>query len=386
MRAKIDIKSILGRIKFFSGQKRHLLPLLYGALFLACLVIVGFEADLRKLKPYAFNPQEKLAEFQSHQSPVFEVIRDQLRDIVHDNGVSGSVQLIQEAFRREAITMYECHTLSHFLGHLSRLDETDNIEILKTYGADFCEGGYRHGVESEITGEVADNAGAKADFRERLYRFCTLLQDIPHRGGCYHGAGHAFMKQAFDAPRALALCNTLDGGPTDDVSDCYKGVFSEYTNLIGGTDGETGYTFSGGPPLELASTPMDVCSSLPLAYQVHCALELNGYQISESSTPEDIEKKLRGCIMPKYASQIQKACVQSVAAVAAQHELPKQTTLTPPAFAFQLSPELRRSYIAGAGTEMNEFLRNGSAKDTKAFCEKWQDAGDRDYCKQVSAL
>jgi len=350
----------------FSNKKQARLITI---LFLTLLIVIIFEImsiyySRHETKTH-FDSRVKLDNIRSKTTQVFEYIRENVNDIIISGGIKGAIQLTQEAFKQEAITMYQCHTLAHTIGHHSNPDISEDIHILIENGVDYCEGGFKHGLEAEIA-----LRGLEGDynFRPEIYRFCSFLLEKSTVGDCYHGAGHEFMGYTLDVKKALDLCDTLTEGPLKDVTNCYTGLFSEYTNILGGVDGETGYRIAN-PILKLDSSPMDFCASLDKPYQIPCALELNGLYFGTSSTYEMLEEKLRGCINPKYNQELQIACIKSTSAVFYQHQLPKEHSPKPPDYILSWAEEPRRAFIVGAGTEMNQFLINGVKIDWQTFCQ-----------------
>lgn len=324
-----------------------------------------------------FDSAEKLIEIRLKEADVFDYMRENLAGLIKKYGIQPVTALTKEAFRQQAITMYQCHTLAHYTGHFYP-DGSKNLDDLVNYDIDYCEGGFKHGLEGEITSRnTPDTLG-------KLHKLCSLFRKMESTGGCYHGSGHEFMREKLDVEKALSACDLLfEGGPKEDVSDCYKGAFSELTNLIGGVDGETGYELTSGPPLTIDTSPMDFCAKLKGAHQIPCALELNGYQISPSSTLEQIEKRLVGCVDSKYSIQLQAACLQSIAAVSAQHILPKQTTIIPSSFTLTLPSNLKKAYLTGIAAEMSQFIKNGVEKDWQTFCNSFK--ADAQFCYQLFA-
>jgi len=323
----------------------------------------------------SFKASVVLRAVQAGNPNTFEGIRDNISDIIDEIGIDGVLQITHEAFKEEDITMFECHVLAHLTGHAAKVQYADDYEAIIQHESGFCELGYRHGIGAQIASEGGD-------FRQELYLFCALLRTVFPQASCYHGAGHGFMREFLDLKKALAACNTLTEGPEKDLSDCHKGVFSEYTNLIGGIDGETGLPFSGGAPLKLNVLPIDFCASLLKQYQMSCSAELNGLWLSPSATLEHIERSLQQCTSGNHALELKAACIRSKAAVSAQHELPIRGTITLPPFILSLPPDLRKAYISGAIGELNEFLRNGVQKDWRSFCDSFPGNEDRLFCEQ----
>lgn len=342
------------------------------------ILLLIFTAYLVNKLPHSkseFDPKAVLASIQKQTPNVFEKMRDELPSIIEQGGVEGAMTLAGEAFRQEAITMYECHTFTHLLGHASQLDDEGNTKIIGDFGPSFCEGGFKHGIESQIVLE-------DPDYKTRLHELCRIYGSKSF-GSCYHGAGHTFMRQTLNALEALPICDELKDEVNTEVSDCYYGVFSEYTNLAGGVDGETGLKFPEGPVILLKQPPMEICASLPDPVAIPCALELNGLGISEASSIDDIDKALRRCTSGIYSGGLKAACIQSVAAVGAQHELPRKSTLHLQGYILGLADEFRAAYIKGAATEMLQFIKNGVEKDWQAFCSGFSASPDREFCAEI---
>lgn len=327
-----------------------------------------------------FDTQAELNDIRSKTPKVFEHVREKLAHIVDEGGIPGAVQLTKFAFKQEAITMYQCHTLAHMIGHFSKLEMSENMNVLRNIGVDFCEGGLKHGLEAQIALEGMRN---NQEFRPKLYDFCSFLLQIQANADCYHGAGHEFMRETMDAKKAIALCDTLIGGPINTVTNCYTGLFSELTNMLGGLDGETGYELATGPSKSIQTSSIDFCAStFDEQHQIPCMLEVGGFKNARHSSPEELEKALSKCVDNKYKIQLQAACLKSIAAVSTQHALPEKTTIVPPKPILSLSTELRRAYMMGAGGEMSEFIKNGQKKDWKTFCSYFPE-DDSVFCSQI---
>ena len=320
-----------------------------------------------------------LSEIRTRTPHVFEYIRDNLMAIISQKGESTAIQLTKEAFQSEAINMYQCHLLSHLIGHAASPETINQIRATVPDALEFCEGGYAHGFESEVVHKNEDNR----HFREKLYRFCEFLQSASFPGGCYHGAGHAFLRDTLDIKKAIFLCDTLTGGPVRDFSNCYNGIFSEYTNLIASLDSETGLRFPEGAPMHLPVSPLDFCTSFPAKNQIPCALEVSANGVSPNSPPEEVDRFLKRCTEGTHTIELQAACLQSVAALSVQHGLPYKNTMRASSYALSLPAHLRRSYLVGAASEMGEFIKNGARKDWKMFCMSFLQKEDQEFCSQI---
>lgn len=323
-----------------------------------------------------------LSEIRAKTPEVFEYIRDNLVGIISQKGEVSAIQLAKDAFQNEAINMYQCHLLAHLIGHAGSFDTVNQVRATIPDGLEFCEGGYAHGLESEIV-HIAEKDGNDPQFREKLYRFCEFLQSVSFPGGCYHGAGHAFLRDTLNIKKAISLCDTLTGGPVKDFSNCYNGIFSEYTNLIASLDSETGLRFPEGAPIHLSTSPLDFCASFPQRNQIPCALEVSANGVSPNSSSEEVDHFLKRCTEGTHSIELQSACIQSVAALYIQHGLPRQNTMIPSSYALSLPTNLRQAYLAGAAGEIGQFIKNGARKDWKMFCVSFPKKEDQQLCLQI---
>jgi hypothetical protein len=163
-------------------------------------------------------------------------------------------------------------------------------------------------------------------------------------------------------------------------------VFAELTNLVGGKDGGTGIEYTGGAPLSLEEkSPLEYCSKFGERYRIQCVFEFSGLGVNEQSTPEEIEAKLIACSDETYDEELEAACIRSVAAVGAQHELALRHTITVPKHILGLSDTLREAYIYGAGIEMRQYVTSGAARGSEDFCAAFTDQKDVSLCEGIFA-
>lgn len=300
-------------------------------------------------------------------------IRTELDAVIDEGGISGALQLVREGFRTEDLGIYQCHILVHILGHEAYEYYNGDFSAIVQHVDNFCLRGYQHGAEAQII------ANGTPDFREELLRFCLTVQGHEPGASCYHGAGHGALRQTFNIEKALQLCLSLLPYPGGDMSDCYRGVFSEFTNDINGIDGETGLRFSGEPPMHLDRLPLDFCASLAESYQIPCAFELSGHMMTVANG--DGEAALRGCLESGPPGQLRVECLRSVSAVIAQQELSsRKDAVTVRPFIFDLSDPFRQAYIRGAMVEFSSARVSGSDKDWVSFCSAFPKSDDRAYC------
>ena len=364
--------------RLISHVKRKHIFLFFCAIIVILVVsffILGYAINQKKFDSQTFL--EKLRATTINKDEFFADMRGQLREIIIAIGPSGAVKLTREAFAHGNINFVHCHTLMHIAGHIVMALQTkngtsDNINI---YDSDLCGFGYSHGLEAQIVLENPD----PHDARNKLYDLCAALQVTSPGITCYEGAGHTFMSKTLNIESAIDLCDALSSdGPLRDPFMCYKGVFAEYTNLIGGNDTETGRQREGGPILTLPmDTPIAYCASLPNKYSLMCAHEVCGLHAANMTLA------LTEAVTGNYPIEMQAACVHNAAGAKAENELSHATTVAIPPIVFSLSKELRRQYIAGTIGEFNSYARSGAQKDWRSFCNVFTKEEDRVVCTDI---
>lgn len=179
------------------------------------------------------------------------------------------------------------------------------------------------------------------------------------------------MENIHDVPTALSECDTLKTGEyTKDVTDCYRGVFSENADVVIADGGKT-------------SDLLAFCSSLEERLQVYCAMELNGLHVGHGASAADIEKGFAQCVEDAYADVIKEGCIRSVTWVITDNILSAQHDLTPSAFVQTLPDSLRLVYIEAT---YGSFLKTAAyRKDLSfdSFCSLLSDPGDKDFCHSL---
>lgn len=136
-----------------------------------------------------------------------------------------TVQLVETMAREGKLSNDECHEILHAVGHAAYRAFDGDVEQLLRAAGTVCLGGYLHGVEAEML--------EHADARNILFALCESMQESQLTNGpCFHGTGHAALEREGDVAAALRVCETLAGGPEDDLSGCYRGVFSELSHTM----------------------------------------------------------------------------------------------------------------------------------------------------------
>lgn len=354
-------------------MKQGFSPLLFGV---AIVVLILFLIGVNNKKPFDSGAfLRRIRETATNEETFFTNIRDRIPEIVNTGGSTGVIEVIRGAFAQGEIDLIHCHMLTHIAGHAVQILQTKINKNTGMYVPDLCGSGYSHGLEAQI---VAENT---PDVHERLYRLCATLQKDSQNTTCYEGAGHAFMEKMLNVEAAATQCDKLSsGGPVRDPYMCYKGVFAQYTNFIGGDDGETGRRYVGGPPIVLpALTPIAYCASLPDKYQLVCAHEVCGFRAIG-----DITRALSEAVENDYSMEMQAACVGNAAGARGESELGRAETIAVPPSVFSFPKELRHAYINGSMWGFNEYNTAGAQKDYQHFCNSFPEASDRDFCLNLA--
>lgn len=368
----------MSRTFAFLETRRGRLAILAGVLIGIALCAAGYVFYLNRTA--TVDPAAYVEELSRTDKPVFDGIRDSLSDIIRKWGITGALAIDKYALVNGYMGIYECHVITHLIGHESVIYYGSDYDAVEENDDQFCELGYRHGAEAQ----VALNGG---NYQEELYKICDAIKRKDPSADCFHGAGHAFMNETLDVNRSLTMCDTLidEDHTEEDVLPCYNAVFAELTNLVGGRDGETGIEYSGGPPLAVdEKTPLQYCAKFDEErYRNQCLFEFSGLGISQVSTPEDVEKRIGGCLQEGYDITLESLCVKSVSAVGAQHLLAKETTLTVPASVLAMPQKARSAYILGAGTEILQYLKSGASRDWQGFCDQFTEDADTRQCTDI---
>jgi hypothetical protein len=280
--------------------------------------------------------------------------------------VNEMVDMLIEAFEVERIGMFECHSLAHDIGHYGGY--SDNFSYVEEYlskkNLDFCGSGFMHGVE----GQLANNPYPQN--RESLYEFCKLAMPLePFYAGCYHGAGHAFMENTRDVLLALRECDTLITDPAlvPDVSNCYRGVFSENVNYL---------TASG----KSSSDLLQSCMNLPTLFHKECAEELNGFNLTPDSTRAEMDEAIRTCAEGNYSEVLTKGCMKSLGGVVTDLLLSRNEEILMPTWALSYTDHAQIGFIDGTVGALRKNKTEKSRAGLVTFCASLDTETKKEYC------
>ncbi|MBP9669318.1 MAG: hypothetical protein KBE09_03445 [Candidatus Pacebacteria bacterium] len=162
------------------------------------------------------------------ESPI-QAFQESLPELTETQGAAYAIEAVFAATKERLISSGECHLLLHNVGHAALAFSLEHSEALAvTSEVKACLGGYLHGIEAEIV-------ESGQDARVRLWDMCVQARAWGIANGpCFHGVGHAALEWTQDVPKALAFCDSLAGGPEEDMRGCYRGVFSQLSDYIAG--------------------------------------------------------------------------------------------------------------------------------------------------------
>lgn len=341
------------------------------------LVLTGSVFLYMKRTSQIFSPEQELVNITkiSTTTPL-ETLRKDISDILKRGGVDGAFQLAELAFHRGALNIDECHTILHLVGHYAYARSDGDLSKLVRKDGLLCVSSFIHGVEAEMALEGRENAVLQ------LKNYCAELKKTIPGFWCYHGAGHAFLESQMDIPWALKQCDALTGGPEPDISNCHRGVFSEYGSRALGYDGDTGLPLSGGSPINIDfEKPLLFCDALEKVYRRACYSQLTKIHASRGNANGDIAK---GCLVPAYTHEAQLTCLKIVTGVSFRQQLNDRETISPESFILTLASDFRRTYIDGASEGFMAHLQSGKKKDWKTFCNAFSQEDDRIYCMEFN--
>lgn len=319
-----------------------------------------------------FSPERELARIVAATSSPLDAFRSGISGIFSRGGSDGAFAVASLGFTRGSFTIDECHTILHLVGHYAYARSPGDLASLARKDGLLCVSSFIHGVEAEIALEGAEQASPQ------LQNYCSELRKIIPGFFCYHGAGHAFFEARLDLPWALKRCDALAPGPEPDLSNCYRGVFSQYGSSALGVDGDTGLPLTGKLPITLDPVkPLLFCDTLASTYRPSCYSQLTKIHISRSGTAGE---HLKGCLVPSYTREAQATCVNITEGVFSRSELSDKDTISPDPFVSGLSEDFRKKYIAGAAEGFLAQLQSGRKKDWNAFCRAFPAEDDQAYC------
>jgi hypothetical protein len=318
----------------------------------------------------AFSPEQYVEELGSDATP--ELRRD-IGQLARAEGIAQAIQVVARAAATRHVGIDDCHLLLHLIGHEAyQLHANDWDTLFAANSGHICIGGYLHGIEAEI---------AAAGTKEELFSFCALTKERGlGNGPCYHGAGHSMFERSKHVAASLAFCDGLRDGPEPDLSNCYRGVFSELGNQMLGVDSNT--NFPTAPFVEPAqgidpAHPFALCTSLAEAYQHSCYSQLTKvFYRSADKLPSIIR-----CLGAAPVRMAEGLCAEILAGIAARNMVDEGTLADAPSLVNAVPSSLqlvalrgiREGYTAGESSHVplplwENICASLTASSTQAAC------------------
>jgi hypothetical protein len=272
-----------------------------------------------------------------------------------------SVEVIAKAFQTRMIGIDECHQLMHLVGHEAYYKYGNDFEsALAANQGRLCLSGYTHGIEAQ--------AATSRDL-EQIFTFCKLLKERGlNDGPCYHGVGHSAFEYTKNVRDSLLFCDSLAGGPEQDLTNCYRGIFSEVGNAMNGDDANSSTAIT---PLADRSQYIDpqkpflVCDMLEKTYQDSCYSQVTKVLYKSN----DKISSINSCLRASPKQRIQRMCAQIMAGVSARNILDAGTITDLAKFVTSVPRSLQNSALIGVydGLEGHR-LSGGEYPPMSGFC------------------
>ncbi len=303
----------------------------------------------------------------------FLEIEQMIKTVMEQYGTKAGFELIDEGERQHIISNDACHGLLHYVGHAAYAENpTDFRALLSVVEGTNCIGGYLHGIEAEI---VLTSANVVGD----VQNFCQFQKDEGvNPGACYHGVGHAATElYDYDIPKSLALCDALKDEVESDLTNCYRGVFSEVGNIVTGYDGHTGLSIDTIAIAGLDVTkPFAFCESFADKYQSSCKSQL----VKVATMNTDFEDWYNACLDPALAQSSVAICVNIVSGVYVRHHLSFADSTALPKDINLFKEELQRVAILGSAEAFAGYFYDNTPKDWESFCATFVNKKTQTYC------
>ncbi|MEJ0021018.1 MAG: hypothetical protein WDN47_00360 [Candidatus Doudnabacteria bacterium] len=354
--------------------KNNLIIFLCLIIFSTLLAIFALSSRHPKSAPIqAFNVDQELSTLSKQNTgDLFKPIRDNLKELMKRGGIDGSIQLTDKAFVAGLIPLDECHSLMHLIGHAAYEYSNEDFHPIVSKDSNKCVASFQHGVEAQIVESKVNIMQAVPELKD----YCAALRQVLPGITCYHGAGHGTMRITHVAAKSLQLCDALAGGPETDLSDCYRGVFSEYGNMALNYDGDTGeYIPTPSTVTYDSKHPLLTCQTYAAKYQDACYSQLTKIVYQGS----DIEGTYKNCQDPKYTRSAQLTCTRIISGIYSEQTLYKNDFVAAPKIISTMSKDFRDVYVSGIKLGFLSYSTSGVRKDWQKSCNQLQ-VSDRQRC------
>lgn len=313
----------------------------------------------------------------SASEDVVRTLRQEVPRIAKDD-TPYSVEVVAKAFQTKVIGIDECHQLMHLVGHEAYQKYGNDFEsALKANQGRLCLSGYTHGIEAQA---------ATSRDREQLFVFCKLLKERGlNDGPCYHGAGHSAFEYTKNVRDSLLFCDSLAGGPEQDLTNCYRGIFSEVGNAMNGNDANTSTAIA--PLVDREQSidpekPFLVCDMLAKTYQDSCYSQVTKVLYKSN----DKISSIKSCLRASPELRIQRMCAQIMAGVAARNILDTGTITDLAKFVTSVPRSLQNNVMTGVYDGLEGHRLSGGEYPTMTnFCKLLPDDLLQE-CKEIAAV
>ncbi len=292
--------------------------------------------------------------------------------VVARRGIGETLDMVRDTFIRGNITINECHSLLHQLGHAAYEFHRDDWNVLTLEKTRLCMDGFAHGVEAQMAMEWPLHAER---VRDDLRRYCKEMRALDQSWSCYHGAGHAFIQRyGNDAPIALSKCD--EAVPQEDeAEDCWRGVFSEYRNFLNAYDGDNEAPIPGMTPKTIpVSETFYECAAVPSKYHDACISQFAGYLITD-----DLDASVATCLT--FGDWVWRRCIQTVASSFVANTFAQTNVMMPVKALSSFTVSAREGFIDGMYEGLVGFQRSDFATQWDMFCSALGGIDDQAYCR-----
>lgn len=318
---------------------------------------------------FAYKNPEVFPLDKSNETNSYEYLKGNIKKIYERYGAYKTATRVQAAFKGGNIDINECHSVMHLLGHYAYESRKENFETLASGISTYCMSGFMHGVEAQISLELMDN---QKSMSEDLKKYCTEVRKQNGDVICYHGLGHAIIQTTKNLMVSLKTCDTV--ALEDDPSDCYRGVFSEYVNLLKGIDGDTDAPIPGVTPVKIEKADtFDTCLTLPTKYQDDCVSQFTSF-IYEG----DMDQALDIC--QTFKGWVGKRCAKTSAGNYTFANLATLKKIPLPKYYVLYSWEVKTGYIEGVIEGYTGFIGTPIYGNLEEWCSGLPNSADREYC------
>lgn len=318
----------------------------------ALCVVLGGAAFAYYLTMVDESPEEYVARI-ARSGEVVSRLQEDLPQKIQEQGAAFALRAVFAAARSRSISSGECHLLLHNVGHATfAAASMDSLRDAFTFAeVRTCLGGYLHGMEAEIL-------ESGQEVQVRAWKLCELSHTIGVKNGpCFHGFGHAALEWTQDVDEAITLCDSLSGGPEEDMSGCYRGIFSQLSDYIAGKERSDVHF----PAVDPRNT-FAYCRTLRSDVYYACLTQLS----QRYNDVGDAHKGFGACMAASVVPIERKVCAQILTALETRKAYDENREASLSAFFAVIPVALHGDALSG----MYESYR--AAKDTYPEIRSWE--------------